>query len=38
MFVVVDAHHAPYHRNLLKQMLNQAKLSKKDFFKILARL
>ncbi|MFC3815018.1 hypothetical protein [Lysobacter sp. GCM10012299] len=26
---------APYHRNLLKQMLNQAGLSKKDFFKIL---
>lgn len=33
--VTVDSHHSPYHRNLLKIMLHQAKLSKSDFFRIL---
>lgn len=33
--VIVDAHHSPYHRRLLKQMLNQMGVSKDDFFRIL---
>ncbi|UHQ19507.1 type II toxin-antitoxin system HicA family toxin [Lysobacter sp. KIS68-7] len=36
--VTVDAHHAPYSRGLLKLMLHQAGLSKRDFFAILERL
>ena len=36
--VVVDSHHQPYHRGLLKQMLNQMGLSKKDFFALLDKL
>ncbi len=36
--VTVDSHHAPYHRTLLSSMLNQAGISKKDFFKLLATL
>lgn len=36
--VTVDEHHAPYHRQLLKSMLNQAGLSKNDFFVLLATL
>lgn len=33
--VVVDAPKAPYHRRLLKLMLEQVGISKKDFFKLL---
>lgn len=36
--VTVDSHHAPYHRELLKNMLKQAGLSKDQFFRILDRL
>lgn len=36
--VTVDSHHSPYHRNLLKVMLHQAGISKKDFFAILDKL
>lgn len=35
--VTVDAHHAPYHRNLLKLMLRSAGLSKKEFFGLLGK-
>jgi predicted RNA binding protein YcfA (HicA-like mRNA interferase family) len=33
--VAVDAHHAPYHRELLRNMLRQAGMSKRQFFKLL---
>jgi len=33
--VTVDAHHAPYHRQLLNMMLKQAGISKADFFQLL---
>jgi len=33
--VTVDAHHAPYHRQLLNMMLKQAGLSKDEFFRLL---
>lgn len=33
--VTVDEHHAPYHRGLLKLMMAQAGLKKKDFFALL---
>lgn len=33
--VTVDAHHAPYHRNLLRMMLREVGISKSDFFEIL---
>lgn len=36
--VTVDSHHAPYHRELLRNMLRQAGMSKKDFFRLLDRL
>jgi len=36
--VTVDAHHAPYHRQLLKMMLKQAGLSKAEFFSLLDKL
>lgn len=36
--VTVDAHHAPYHRMLLKLMLRQAGLSKRQFFRLLDEL
>ncbi|TAM59329.1 MAG: type II toxin-antitoxin system HicA family toxin [Rhodanobacter sp.] len=36
--VTVDAHHAPYHRQLLKLMLHDAGLSKDQFFRLLDRL
>lgn len=36
--VVVDSHHQPYHRKLLKLMLAQAGISKRDFFALLDRL
>lgn len=36
--VVVDAHHSPYHRKLLKLMLDQAGISKRDFFRMLDEL
>lgn len=33
--VTVDKHHAPYHRRLLRLMLHQAGLTKREFFKLL---
>lgn len=35
--VIVDEPKAPFHRGLLKQMLNQAGISKKGFFRRLNR-
>lgn len=36
--VIVDEPKAPFHRSLLRLMLHQADVSKKDFFRILERL
>lgn len=36
--VIVDEPKAPYHRKLLRLMLNQAGISKKDFFRLLDKL
>ncbi|MBH1486529.1 type II toxin-antitoxin system HicA family toxin [Stenotrophomonas maltophilia] len=33
--VTVDEHNSPYHRRMLKLMMAQAGLSKKDFFELL---
>jgi hypothetical protein len=31
--VTVDKHHAPFHRALLKSMINQSGVSKDDFYR-----
>lgn len=36
--VTVDSHHSPYHRNLLRLMLNQAGITKADFFRELGKI
>ncbi len=36
--VTLDEHNAPYHRRILKLMLNQAGLSKDRFFDLLDQL
>lgn len=36
--VTLDEHNAPYHRRVLGLMLNQAGLSKSEFFKLLDQL
>lgn len=36
--VIVDEPKSPYHRNLLKLMLHQVGISKKDFFALLDNL
>ena len=35
--VIVDEPKSPFHRSLLKLMLNQAGISKRDFFALLSR-